>query len=104
MTAAPAGVDGQISFLPQSRTQMGTYDYVYLNRGSVDGVEVGSPLTVYRRGFRARDSVLGAPVRVPDRPVASLLVVRTAEEASVAMVRATHEELALGDHFRGDAH
>ena len=63
----------------------------------------GTPLTVYRKGFRARDSVLGADVRIPDRPVASLMVVRAAEEASVAVVRATHEELAMGDYFRGDA-
>ena len=31
----------------------------------------------------------------------SLLVIRAEDEASVAMVRATHEELALGDYFRG---
>jgi hypothetical protein len=38
---------------------------------------------------------------VPDRVVADLLVVKAQPEASVALIRHTEEELALGDHFRG---
>ena len=32
---------------------MGMTDYVYLNRGELDGLEVGSPLEVYRTGWQA---------------------------------------------------
>ena len=94
-------VEGQIVFLPQSRTHIGTYDFVYLNRGSLDGVDVGTPLTVFRKGFRTRDAALDMNLRVPDRPVANLVVVRVQDEASVAVVRSTEEELELGDYFRG---
>ncbi|MBW2268171.1 MAG: LysM peptidoglycan-binding domain-containing protein [Deltaproteobacteria bacterium] len=103
VTGAGAGVEGQISFMAQSRTNMGSHDLVYLNRGTLDGVNIGTPLTVFRKGFRAHDNALGADVQVPDRPVASLLVLRAADEASVALVRATEEELELGDYFRGAA-
>jgi len=96
-------VEGRISFLPQNRTAMGTLDYVYLNRGTVDGLGVGSALEVYRKGFPAHDSVRDTQVRVSDRVVADLLVVRAEAEASVALVRRTDEELALGDFFRGGA-
>jgi hypothetical protein len=98
---SPSGVEGQISFTPDSRTEMGMLDFVYLNRGTLDGVEVGSPLYVYRKGFSASDTVSGARRQVPDRVVADLLVVRSQPEASVAFVRHTEEELTRGDHFRG---
>jgi nucleoid-associated protein YgaU len=98
---SPDDVDGQISFMAQQRTLAGTLQYVYLNRGTLDGVEVGSPLQVYRRSFRAREDVRGENVRVPQRVVADLLVVKSEPEVSVALIRHTAEELALGDHFRG---
>jgi nucleoid-associated protein YgaU len=98
---SPDSVSGQISFFPGQRTLAGTMEYVYLNRGTLDGLEVGSPLQVYRKGYRALEKTRGERVEVPDRVVADLLVVKTQPEASVALVRHTEEELALGDHFRG---
>jgi hypothetical protein len=98
---SPGGVEGRVSFLPNQRTHMGSLDYVYLNRGTIDGVEVGSPLVVYREGFATRDNALDERVRVGDRVVADLLVVRAHPETSVALVRKTKEEIEFGDHFRG---
>jgi hypothetical protein len=99
--SSPEAVEGQISFLAGHRTLAAMMEYVYLNRGTVDGLEVGSPLEVYRKGYMAREEVRGARVQVPDRVVADLLVVKAQPEASVALIRHTEEELALGDHFRG---
>jgi len=98
--ASPEAVEGQISFLAWKRTVMGTMDYVYLNRGTLDGIEVGSPLEVYRKGYSALEEVRGVRVQIPDRVVADLLVVKAQPEASVALIRHTEEELALGDYFR----
>jgi hypothetical protein len=99
--SSPEAVEGQISFLAEKRTLVGTMEYVYLNRGTLDGLEVGSPLEVYRKGYVAREEVRGAQVQIPDRVVADLLVVKAQPEASVALIRHTEEELARGDHFRG---
>ncbi len=99
--AAPDGVDGKISFFAHSRTLMGSQDYVYLNRGTRDGVEVGSPLEVYREGYRSRDRTRGETVHIPERVVAQLLVVRAQPATSVAVVESTEEEIAVGDSFRG---
>jgi len=98
---SPAGVEGRISFFPNSRTQMASQDFVYLNRGADDGLAVGSPLEVYREGYRATEVVRAEKVRVPDRVVARLLVLRAQPNSAVAVVRHTEEELALGDRFRG---
>jgi hypothetical protein len=94
-------VDGQIAFLPQSRTVMGSQDYVYLNRGTLDGLEVGSPLIVYRPGYETHEELRGSDVRIDDRVMAQMIVVRVRDESSVALVKHTDDTLQLGDHFRG---
>jgi len=99
--AAPAGVEGKITFFPRKRVLMGFGDYVYLNRGALDGLEVGSPLEVYRAGGPAREDARDEYVDVPDRVVASMLVVRAADESAVAVVTHSQGELVLGDRFRG---
>jgi hypothetical protein len=101
MQASPGDVDGKISFFANKRTVMGTADFVYLNRGALDGLEVGSPLEVYRESFLANETTRRERVRVPERVVAQLLVVRAEPMTSVALVTHTDTELELGDRFRG---
>jgi hypothetical protein len=81
---------------------MGMQDFVYLNRGTLDGLEVGSPLEVYRAGYAARETTRDENVAVPPRAIAKLIVVRAEEQTAVAMVTTTETELALGDQFRGE--
>jgi hypothetical protein len=99
--ASPGDVDGKISFLANKRTQMGTLDFVYLNRGALDGLAVGSPLEVYRQSFLAKEETRKERVRVPERVIAQLLVVKAEPMTAVAFVTHTEDELTLGDHFRG---
>ena len=80
---------------------MGNADYVYLNRGELDGLQVGSPLVVYRAGRQMPEPARDTQVDVPDRVIADLLVVRARSQSSVALVRHAETELELGDHFRG---
>jgi len=101
--ASPKNVDGRISFFPSSRVLMGTADYVYLNRGELDGLQVGSPLEVYREGWEAPEPARDTRVDVPDHVIANLLVVRARQGSAVAWVQHTETELQLGDHFRGAA-
>jgi nucleoid-associated protein YgaU len=101
LTPSPVGVEGRISFFAQSRTMMAGVDYVYLNRGTLDGVEAGSPLEVYRPGRVAHEPARHTQVKVPDRVVAELLVIKAEANSSVAFVSHAATELALGDRFRG---
>ncbi len=102
--AMPEGVDGKITFFPGKRVLLGFQDFVYLNRGTLDGLEVGSPLEVYRAGYPANEPTRDEKVAVPDRVIAKMLVVRAEEQTAVAMVMSTETELELGDKFRGEAH
>ena len=98
---SPGDVDGKISFFANKRTVMGTADFVYLNRGALDGLQVGSPLEVYRESFLADEKTRDERVRVPERVVAQLLVVKAEPMTAVAFITHTDTELELGDRFRG---
>lgn len=101
LQASPLDVEGKISFFPKKRVLMGFSDFVYLNRGTLDGLDEGAPLEVYRPGYTAHESAREEGVHVPDRVVASLLVVRADSQSAVALVTHTSTELELGDRFRG---
>jgi len=98
---SPHGIEGKISFLPQNRGMMASEDFVYLNRGESDGLNVGHQLAVYRPGWKAKEVARHERVQIPDRPIAQLLVVSVRPQTSVALVVQTETELELGDRFRG---
>jgi hypothetical protein len=98
----PEGVDGKITFFPMRRVLLGFADFVYLNRGTLDGLEVGSPLEVYRPGGSAMEVTRDERVEVPDRVIATMLVVRAEDQTAVALVTRADKELHLGDRFRGE--
>lgn len=104
LRVSPEGVEGRISFFPQERVVIGSNDFVYLNRGTIDGLEVGSPLDVYRSGYSATESARRDRVLVPDFVIGTMVVVRAEAESSVALVTTAKTELALGDRFRGADH
>lgn len=93
-------IEGQILYMPDSRTQMASADVVYLDRGAVDGLAVGNVLDVYRPGVAAPETTRGTDVRTPDWVVAKLLVVATQEESAVGVVTHATTEIERGDLFR----
>ncbi len=79
---------------------MASADVVYLDRGALDGLEVGNPLEVYRPGRPVKDEERQVEVEVPDWVIARLLVVAAREDSSVALVTHSTQELERGDLFR----
>lgn len=98
---AEDGIEGEIAFMPANRTLMSTTDYVFLDVGAVQGVEIGTDLEVYDPGYRVKDSSRDQVVTTPDRIVADLVVVTVQEESAVAFVAHARRELAIGDVVRG---
>ena len=94
-------VDGRILFTPDDRLNMAEDDVVYLDRGTSHGLEVGSPLEVYRPIGTGVDKVNRQEVALPDGIVAKLLVVSTGTETATAVVTQATDELLRGDRFRG---
>jgi len=104
ITSSPGPVEGRVVHTPDRRLQMSQTDVVYLDRGTRDGLAVGSPLEIYRRlgdQGMALDEAQNQERRIPDHVVAKMLVVDVYDDTAVAVVTHTTEELNRGDHFRG---
>ena len=96
----PDANEGSIVFLPSSKTVMADGDYVYLNRGELDGLEVGSELEVIEHGRIYNDVPRGVDVQAPDHKVGTLIVVTLEPETAVAFVLNAARELEVGDSVR----
>ncbi len=101
MRAAPPELRGQVAFFAKSRTQMAQEDFVYLNRGSDHGVEVGSLLEVFAPGHPVPETARGEDVMLPDRATAQILVLRVHPQTSVGIVLQADLEVEIGDAVRG---
>ena len=94
-------VEGQIIYTPDDRLNMSSADVVFLDRGTSHGLDVGSPLEVYRPLGTGFDEVRHEQLALPADVVAKLLVVRAGDETAVALVTHAKMELSRGDLFRG---
>ncbi|MEE3332399.1 MAG: LysM peptidoglycan-binding domain-containing protein [Myxococcota bacterium] len=101
MKAAPANLEARIIYLPAHRTQASNMDYVFIDRGTVHGVEVGTEIMAYDAGALKRDRTRGINVRVPAHKVADLVIVSVQPRTSVAYVLESRRELTIGDTVRG---
>jgi hypothetical protein len=101
---SPGPLEGRVVHTPDKRLQMSQTEIVYLDRGTKDGLVVGSPIEIYRAlgdHGAAVDEAQNQERRIPDHVVAKLLVVDVYDDTAVAVVTHTTEELNRGDHFRG---
>ncbi|AZF40217.1 LysM domain protein [Pseudomonas sp. R1-43-08] len=97
--AAAPFVEGHIIDIPKGVTQIGVLDTVTLNKGRRDGLVEGQLLTVIRAGASVRDALTGSPTRLPEVRAGTLLVFRTYEKLSYALVLSASRSLAVMDRF-----
>lgn len=100
MLRTPEANEGSIVFLPSSKTVTADGDYVYLNRGELDGLEVGSELEVVEHGRVYNDVPRDVDVQTPDHKVGTLVVVTLEPQTAVAFVLNSARELEVGDAVR----
>ena len=93
-------VEGQLALLPDQRTIMGQQDWIFLNRGTDDGLEIGASLEVFRPGAVVKDHETRLAHVMPDESVANLVVVSAQPRTAVAIATHATQELARGDRFR----
>jgi hypothetical protein len=94
-------VEGVIAYTPNKRVQMAQGDVVYLNRGTSQGLVVGSPVEVYESRGKAFDGVRKEDRTLADRVLAKAIVVDAYDDTAVAVVTHTSTELNRGFKFRG---
>jgi hypothetical protein len=81
-------------------TLLGAGDFVILNRGKRDGVQVGNRTFVIRRGDGYRGTLESWETHDPDSPrevVGEILVVDVRDDASVAWISRSNKELKVGE-------
>jgi hypothetical protein len=96
-------VEGQIISVMSGVSLIGQYQVVVINRGSAAGLEPGHVLRVYQTGRTIRDTqrgLVGQKVRLPDEPAGTMMVFRTAERLSYALIMEATTPLALLDTVR----
>jgi hypothetical protein len=102
---APAKeVDGRIIAVLSGVSLIGQYNVVVLNVGADDGLEPGNVLRVYQAGRTIRDShargLFNKKVELPDEPAGTMLVFRTSDRISYALIMEATTAIAVLDKVR----
>ena len=96
-------VDGRIISALSGGSLIGQHEVVVINRGSEAGLEPGHVLRVFQAGKTIRDTQrgsIGQKVQLPDEPAGTMMVFRTGERLSYALVMEATTDIALLDTVR----
>jgi LysM repeat protein len=118
MPHAPANdVVGQIIAVMDGVALAGQYQVVVLNRGTKHGLDAGTALRIFQTGKVVRDDgggkgggqggaqgreagTFGKKVRLPDEPVGTMMVFRTFDRMSYALVMEATGDISVFDTVR----
>ncbi|MBB3061506.1 LysM peptidoglycan-binding domain-containing protein [Microbulbifer rhizosphaerae] len=98
---APAvPVEGVILGVDEGVTNIGKYDVVVINRGEREGLQPGHVLSIYKRGAMVRDRIERDTVKLPDEYAGMLMVFRSFEKMSLALILESDRPLEVMDLVR----
>ena len=98
-----ASIEGSIISVVDGVSQIGQYQIVVLNRGSREGVDVGTVFEIYQAGDRIMDQVSkerNASIKLPDEKAGILMVFRTFDKVSFGLIMKATSALHVGDIVR----
>jgi hypothetical protein len=104
--APDVDVDGRIIAVVDGISLVGRYQVVVLNRGDQHGLEAGHVLRAFRTGEVVDDTVRRGrgsgreKVRLPDEPSGTIMVFRSYDRMSYALVMESNSELQVLDSVR----
>jgi LysM repeat protein len=98
-------VDGSIISVVDGISLVGQYQVAVVNRGARHGLEPGHVLRAYRAGQVVEDEfdrsgLFNENVRLPDRPAGTMMVFRTFDRMSYALVMEATSEIRVQDSVR----
>jgi hypothetical protein len=99
-SAPDTDVEAQIIAVEGGVTQVGKFNVVMINRGEREGLQIGNVLAIYKKGEVVADRVKGGKVALPDERAGLLMVFRTFEKMSFALVLEADRALAVNDKVR----
>lgn len=98
-----ADIKGSIISVLNGVTQIGRYNVVVIDKGASDGLEIGHVLDIFRRGDIIRDSfsqIKNDAVKLPDEKAGTLMVFRTFERISYALVMEANQAIHVLDKIQ----
>lgn len=93
-------IGGEIIAVEGGVTQVGHMNVVVLNRGSREGLAPGHVMAIYQKGELVRDDIANEVIRVPDVRSGILMVFRSFEKVSYALVLKAERALRIGDRVQ----
>ena len=75
-------------------------DVVVINKGDREGMKVGHVLAIYRKGEQVRDDFTKETVQLPDTRAGLLMVFRTFDKVSYALVLKANKALSVMDKVK----
>ncbi len=97
-------IDGSIIHVVDGIAKIGQYQTVVINRGARDGLEPGHVLTVWQRGSKVTDRfssrLMGEKVQLPDEMAGDVMVFKTYDRISYALVMRATNEIDVLDKVR----
>jgi hypothetical protein len=91
---------GRIIAVMEGVTQIGQHQVVVINRGKREGMEVGHVLAVYQKGQKISDTVKKGTVQLPDVRAGVLMIFRTFDKVSYAIVMRAKRNMNVMDEVR----
>ncbi len=98
--APQPGTRGSIIAVFDGVSMVGQYQGVVLNLGRQQGIQAGHVLAVYQANGKMRDPVTGEQVKLPDERAGILLVFRTFDRVSYALLMESTRPVRVGDTAR----
>ncbi len=97
-------VEGRIIHVVDGVTQIGQYQVVIINRGTRNGLESGHVLSVWQAGDKVHDRVksgiFNRKVQLPDERAGLLMVFKTYDRISYALVMSAESAIHILDKVR----
>lgn len=93
-------IEAEILAVEGGVSQIGTMDIAIINKGRRDGVQVGNVFEGFVRGETIDDRVTGEMIQLMDESAGLLMVFRTFEKLSFAIVVEAVRPMAVGDILR----
>jgi LysM repeat protein len=91
-------IDSRILSIPKGLDEAGRWDVVIISGGETDGLEEGHVLQVLSVRGKIRDPITSKIVTLPEKRIGNLMVFKTYEEVSYALLMETSFAVKVGDH------
>jgi hypothetical protein len=79
---------------------IGQYQVVVLNRGASHGLDVGHVMAVWQAGEVVKDRVARDEVLLPDEMAGTLMIFKTYDRISYALIMEATSEIHILDKFK----